>query len=502
MTALRAILQDGLQAGNAATPCATALNGRISRHGRALRCHGGKAALHAVRQLLALWSAIAAHNAHAAAALPAAFGIPIEFILFGATLLGVAIFHHHTLRVALTGLAGITAYKWLVTGFHSGSGWEGFSAHLQGEWVILCNLFLLLVGFALLARHFEKSRIPAALPRILPHDWKGALWLLVIVFVLSGFLDNIAAAMIGAAMAHTLFRAKVRVGYLAAIVAASNAGGSGSVVGDTTTTMMWIDGVSPLDVLHAYVPALVALAIFGVPAAIAQQRYSPILRHEHEHLHIDWPRVGIVALMLGSAIITNVVVNLEYSQLADRFPFIGVAVLLALAISIPWRRPDWELVPEAAKGSVFLLSLVLCATLMPVEQLPSASWHTALGLGFVSAVFDNIPLTALALKQGGYDWGFLAYAVGFGGSMLWFGSSAGVAVSNLYPEAKSAALWLKEGWYIVVAYVAAFLVMLLVLGWQPHAPHKAAAGRFSAPLLEAQDSRSAYLAASRKAEHA
>jgi Na+/H+ antiporter NhaD/arsenite permease-like protein len=53
---------------------------------------------------------------------------------------------------------------------------------------------------------------------------------------LSSFLDNIAAALIGGAMAHQLFRAKVHIGYLAAIVAASNAGGSFSVVGDTTTT--------------------------------------------------------------------------------------------------------------------------------------------------------------------------------------------------------------------------------------------------------------------------
>jgi Na+/H+ antiporter NhaD/arsenite permease-like protein len=75
--------------------------------------------------------------------------------------------------------------------------------------------------------------------------------------------------------------------------------------------------------------------------------------------------------------------------------------------------------------------------MMPVEKLPAASWQTAFGLGFLSAVFDNIPLTALALKQGGYDWGMLAYAVGFGGSMLWFGSSAGVAISNMYPEARS-----------------------------------------------------------------
>lgn len=58
--------------------------------------------------------------------------------------------------------------------------------------------------------------------------------------------------------------------------------------------------------------------------------------------------------------------------------------------------------------------------MMPVQKLPDASRRVALGLGFVSAVFDNIPLTALALQQGGYDWGYLAYAVGFGGSMIWF----------------------------------------------------------------------------------
>ncbi len=83
------------------------------------------------------------------------------------------------------------------------------------------------------------------MPRFLPDDWKGAFLLLVMVFVMSAFLDNIAAALIGGTVAASVFRRRVHIGYLAAIVAASNAGGSGSVVGDTTTTMMWIDGVSP-----------------------------------------------------------------------------------------------------------------------------------------------------------------------------------------------------------------------------------------------------------------
>ena len=143
-----------------------------------------------------------------------------------------------------------------------------------------------------------------------------------------------------------------------------------------------------------------------------------------------------------------------------------------ILLTAPLRRPDWEVMPETFKGTIFLLALVTCASMMPVEKLPAASWQTALGLGFVSAVFDNIPLTALALKQGGYDWGFLAYAVGFGGSMIWFGSSAGVALSNMYPEAKSVGHWLRHGWHVAIAYVVGFFVMLTVLGWHADADHR------------------------------
>jgi Na+/H+ antiporter NhaD/arsenite permease-like protein len=400
------------------------------------------------------------------------FGIPVDFILFGLTLLGVAVFHHHTLRVALTGLAAIILYKLAFTGFRFGEGWAGLAGHMAHEWVILANLFLLLMGFALLSRHFEKSRVPEEMPRVLPDDWKGGFMLLVIVAVISSFLDNIAAALIGGTMAQQVFRGKVHIGYLAAIVAASNAGGSGSVVGDTTTTMMWIDGVSPLSVVEAFVAASVALIVFGIPAAMQQQRYQPITKDAPAMLRIEWVRVGIVALILLTAILANVVANLKFPALLDEVPIIGLAVWAAIIVAIPLRQPDWEVLPATFMGTIFLLALVTAASMMPVEKLPLASWQTALGLGFVSAVFDNIPLTALALKQGGYDWGYLAYAVGFGGSMIWFGSSAGVALSNMFPEAKSVGQWLWHGWHVSIAYVIGFFLMLAVLGWHPDPPHK------------------------------
>ena len=412
----------------------------------------------------------------------AVLGVPFEFVLFGVTLGGVAVFHRHTLQVALAGLSAIVLYKLAFTGFKTGSGLGGLGVHLLHEWVILSNLFGLLLGFALLSRHFEESRVPAVLPRFLPDDWKGGFVLLVMIFVLSSFLDNIAAALIGGTVAATVFRHKVHIGYLAAIVAASNAGGSGSVIGDTTTTMMWIDGVDPLDVLEAFVAAGTAIAIFGIPAAMQQQRYSPIVRDAAAGVTVDWARIAVVAIILLAAIAANVLINVRFPAAADSFPFIGAAVWAALIATAPWRTPDWTVLPGSFKGSIFLLSLILCASFMPVEKLPSASWTTALGLGFVSAVFDNIPLTALALKQGGFDWGYLAYAVGFGGSMIWFGSSAGVALCNMYPQGKSVGLWLKHGWHVVLAYVIGFFVLLAVLGWHPNPPHKQRVSGMTEPI--------------------
>lgn len=399
------------------------------------------------------------------------FGIPAEFFLFGLTLVGVALFHHRTFTVAASGLAAIIAYKLAFTGFAHGAGLGGLAAHLWHERVILSNLGLLLLGFAVLSRHFEDSRAPDAMPRILPDNWTGGVALLAMVFALSSFLDNIAAALIGGVVAKHVFK-KVHIGYLAAIVASSNAGGSGSVVGDTTTTMMWIDGVSPLDVVHAYVAAVAAFFVFAIPLSLVQQKYSPIQARREQGFAIDWIRVAVVCFILVSAISANAGANIFAPALLDRYPVIGLAVWAAIFAAAALRAPDLGVAAQSLKGTLFLLSLVTCASLMPVETLPPASWATALGLGFVSAVFDNIPLTALALRQGGYDWGVLAYAVGFGGSMIWFGSSAGVALSNLYPEAKSAVRWLRHGWPVALGYVVGFFVLLGALGWHPHASHK------------------------------
>jgi Na+/H+ antiporter NhaD/arsenite permease-like protein len=284
-------------------------------------------------------------------------------------------------------------------------------------------------------------------------------------------------------MAHVLYRGKVHIGYLAAIVAASNAGGAGSVVGDTTTTMLWIAGVRPGQVFEAYAGAFTATLFYGVFAARQQHAYQPIMKDNPKDFTVDYRRLAIVAIILLAAIATNIFFNLNHPETLNHLPVIGIAVWVALLATAGWRKPTWSLLPGAFRGSVFLLSLVMCAAMMPVKALPAASWVTTLGLGFVSAVFDNIPLTALALRQGGYDWGFLAYAVGFGGSMIWFGSSAGVALSNMYPQARSVGAWLRSGWHVAVGYLLGYAVLMAVVGWDPegHAGSKPSAPSVESP---------------------
>src|SRR5262249_42621817 len=82
--------------------------------------------------------------------------------------------HNHKLpQFPQTGRTAVTLHKPGFTGFKHGDGLPGLAWHMRQEWLVLANLFLLLMGFALLSRHLEKSRVPDEMPRFLPDDWKG-----------------------------------------------------------------------------------------------------------------------------------------------------------------------------------------------------------------------------------------------------------------------------------------------------------------------------------------
>jgi Na+/H+ antiporter NhaD/arsenite permease-like protein len=131
-----------------------------------------------------------------------------------------------------------------------------------------------------------------------------------------------------------LYRGGCTSAFLAAIVAASNAGGAGSVVGDTTTTMMWIAGVSPIQVFEAYVAAVPALLFFGVIAARQQHAYQPISKDAPAGVRVDGGRLVVVATILVAAVAANVYFNLRHPEVLNRVPVIGLAVWIAIVATM------------------------------------------------------------------------------------------------------------------------------------------------------------------------
>src|SRR5687768_16279419 len=101
--------------------------------------------------------------------------VPVEFVLFGLMLLAVVLFHKRALVISLVGLFVILTYETFVSTFPTGTGAGALLVHLAHEWVTLTNLLLLLVGFEMLASHFEHSNISDHLPCHLPTGWAGSL---------------------------------------------------------------------------------------------------------------------------------------------------------------------------------------------------------------------------------------------------------------------------------------------------------------------------------------
>ncbi|MES1206684.1 MAG: hypothetical protein ABUS79_12175 [Pseudomonadota bacterium] len=181
---------------------------------------------------------------------------------------------------------------------------------------------------------------------------------------------------------------------------------------------------------------------------------------------VDRVRVALVAASVAALTCTNVVFSAVFGPRAEALPALAIVVWLVLLVGGRLRPLPWPVAGRAARGALFLVVLVLSASLLPVDRLPRPTMLSTVLLGFVSAVLDNIPLTKLALIQGGYDWASLAYSVGFGGSMIWFGSSAGVAVSEAVPSVRSVGTWVRHGWHIPLAFVAGHAAMVVCRGWR------------------------------------
>jgi Na+/H+ antiporter NhaD/arsenite permease-like protein len=290
------------------------------------------------------------------------------------------------------------------------------------------------------------------------------IWLIgFVTFFLSAILDNLTTTIVMISLIQRLIAKRDdRLLFASLIVIAANAGGAWTVIGDVTTTMLWIGGqISPLKIMGAvFLPSLLNLLVPLAFISFSLKGKTIAPPPKEDGLQGVDPFERNVMFYLGLGVLIAVPAFKTVTHLP---PFMGV--LLGLGVvwlvgEIVHRDKDEHVrgpltlanaLTRIDMGSiVFFLGILLAVACLEHAGLLSmlAKWlDTAIGrqdiivivLGLLSAVIDNVPLVAATM--GMYDlahyppdsflWEFIAYCAGTGGSILIIGSAAGVAAMGL-----------------------------------------------------------------------
>ena len=281
--------------------------------------------------------------------------------------------------------------------------------------------------------------------------------------------------------------APLRRFYAGVVVIAANAGGAWSVIGDVTTTMLWVKNkIGTVETIGSLFLASVACLL--VPLLVMSRGMKGDLPEgkaiqESKHMKNLEPWHQALFLALGIGSLLSVPIFKYFTHLP---PFMG----MILALSVVWMVSEMvkHTLDERTRTStgvlavlqridmssiLFFLGILLAVGALSATGLLGglANWLTvtipsnsiiALLIGLLSAVVDNVPLVAAGIEmyqmpENHSFWMMLAYCAGTGGSCLIIGSAAGVAAMGL--EHINFVWYLRKiAPWALLGYLAGFLV--------------------------------------------
>lgn len=294
------------------------------------------------------------------------------------------------------------------------------------------------------------------------------LWIFsILAFILSAIIDNLTATIVLITILQKVIQDRnTRLWFAGLIIVAANAGGAWSPIGDVTTTMLWIGKkvTTPELIKYLFIPSVVCMV---VPTLIAS-RYKSFRGtiNNKEVSEIKKSPFGSRMLYLGLGSILFVPF---FKQITHLPPYVGMMLSLAVVAAFAelYSSAKFSLsnIDETADDHAIhspvhaaLTKIELPSILFFLGILMAVGALESLGLlfnfagqltqaipnmdivvslfGVISAVIDNVPLVAASMgmfSQGPDDpiWHAIAFAAGTGGSMLVFGSAAGVVAMGM-----------------------------------------------------------------------
>ncbi|WP_345987482.1 sodium:proton antiporter NhaD [Sulfurimonas sp. HSL1-2] len=321
------------------------------------------------------------------------------------------------------------------------------------------------------------------------YSYKKLFWLTgLLAFFISPVADNLTTALILSTVLFTIDRDnhKFLVPGAINIVVAANAGGAWSPFGDITTLMAWTAQKGEfVDFLFLFVPSIGGwvltawlLARFvpaGAPAFDASTEAAPQMRDG-----------GMTVVYLGAATIVIAVLGHQFFHFPAMWGMVfGLALLKLYSFRLTKQKRDsfdiFVNMEKIENDTLLFFFGILSAVgalhyvgfLNYIHDLYGVIGATAsnIGVGFLSAIVDNVPVMSAILKASpemGLDqWMLVTMTAGIGGSLISFGSAAGVGVMGRLRGIYTFGSHMKYAWTILAGYLlslALWYVQFEILG--------------------------------------
>jgi Na+/H+ antiporter NhaD/arsenite permease-like protein len=345
--------------------------------------------------------------------------------------------------------------------------------------------FFLLVAMTYIEAMIDRGVFSALRYRLVSkgYTYKKLFWVTgLLAFFISPVADNLTTALILSTVLLTIDKENKEFLVPGAIniVVAANAGGAWSPFGDITTLMVWIDGKGSFGEFLFLFPA--AITGWGVTAfllsRVVPDGQPPFSADEERAEILEGGKsiIGLFVLTISMAVLSHQLLGLP----AMWGMMFGLAILKMYVYKINMSKSDTQLNAFSwiakIENDTLLFFFGILAAVGGLHFLGYLEYFTALyetlgatvvniGVGFLSAIVDNVPVMSAVLKANpnmGVDaqsqWMLVTMTAGIGGSLISFGSAAGVGVMGKMHGIYTFSSHIKYAWTVLIGYILSITV--------------------------------------------
>jgi len=353
--------------------------------------------------------------------------------------------------------------------------------------------FFLFVAMTYIEALIERGVFNALRAKLIAkgYSYRELFWITgTLAFFISPVADNLTTALILSTVLLTIDNKNKEFLVPSAInvVVAANAGGAWSPFGDITTLMVWAAEKGAFtDFLYLFPASFIG---WGATAYFLS-RYVPDLDPNKEGdperaMKIEILKGGKVIIAFGALTIALAVAGKQIIHLPPMWGMLfGLAILQLYMYFLKQKHNiDVSIFQAMSKieNNTLLFFFGILAAVGALHFTGFLAYAAKLyemfdptvvniGVGFLSAFVDNVPVMSAVLKANPAiehaQWMLVTMTAGIGGSLISFGSAAGVGVMGKMSGVYTFSSHMKLAWTVLVGYIISLAVwyfQFIVLG--------------------------------------